>query len=343
MSAFAAASGLGSWPGTSPRPAAEVVVGELHGLTHLVELPARGIGADMIGRGAALVVDIALDTTPRGYRVATRPGAVTRRAKSLLGEDIDALEEAWERAGLRGSERAVKVQAPGPVTLAAQVELAGGHRAITDTGALRDLAASLAEGVSAHRSEVAKRLGCPVLVQFDEPSLPAALAGQLTGVTRLTPVAPVDESVVLELFDGCVSTVGGEVVLHCCATGVPWDMLRRSAFHAVSVDATRLGNAGIDGLGHFVDGGRSALLGMVPAIAPQRRVSAGEVADAVVALADQIGVGRSALGERLGVTPVCGLAGASDQWARTAIELAQKAADAIVGDPEALSSRRGSE
>ena len=40
----------------------------------------------------------------------------------------------------------------------------------------------------------------PVVVQFDEPSLPAALAGRLTGVTGLSPVHPVDESVAAALL-----------------------------------------------------------------------------------------------------------------------------------------------
>ena len=133
MSVFAAASGTGSWPGTVARQAAEVVVGELGGaLAHIVELPGRGVGADIVGRAGALLIDVAFDTVPRGYRVVARPGAVTRRAVSLLDEDIDALEEAWETAGLRGCGRPVKVQAPGPVTLAAELELGNGHRAITD-------------------------------------------------------------------------------------------------------------------------------------------------------------------------------------------------------------------
>ncbi len=71
MTAFATATGVGSWPGSSAREAAEVVVGELHRLPHLVELPDRGVGADMIGRAGALLVDIAIDTVPRGYRIAT--------------------------------------------------------------------------------------------------------------------------------------------------------------------------------------------------------------------------------------------------------------------------------
>ena len=208
MSAFARATGIGSWPGTSAREAAKVVVGELHQLTHVVELPARGVGADLIGRAGALLVDIAIDTVPRGYRIVARPGAVARRATSLLDEDVDALEEAWENAGLRGSGRAVKVQAPGPVTLAAQLELANGHRAITDGGAVRDLTASLAEGVAAHRATIARRLETDVVVQFDEPSLPAAMAGRLMGVTSLTPVHPVDDGLAVELFDVCAAATG---------------------------------------------------------------------------------------------------------------------------------------
>ena len=42
------------------------------------------------------------------------------------------------------------------------------------------------------------------------------------------------------------------------------------------------------------------------------------------------------LRDRIGVTPACGLAGATPQWARTAIELTQKAADAIADDPAAI-------
>ena len=146
----------------------------------------------MIGRAGALLVDIGIDTVPRGYRIANGRSAVVRRAASLLDEDIDALEEAWEKAGLRGGTRTVKVQAPGPITLAAQLELPGGHRAITDPGAVRDLAGSLAEGVVAHRAQLERRLETPVVVQFDEPLLPAALEGRLTGVTSFSPVHPVD-------------------------------------------------------------------------------------------------------------------------------------------------------
>lgn len=313
-----------------------MVVGELHTLTHLVELPARGVGADMIGRAGALLIDIGIDTVPRGYRIAAGRGAVTRRSISLLGEDVDALEEAWERAGLRGSTRTVKVQAPGPITLAAQLELPGGHRAITDAGAVRDLATSLAEGVAAHRAELARRLETTVVVQFDEPLLPAALAGRLTGVTAFSPVHPVDEAVATSLIDECVATVGGEVVLHSCASDLPWKALQRSALHAISVDVSTLTVADLDGVGEFVESARTVVLGVVPSTPPAAPPSVKEVAKAAAAVTDRLGFSGEVLSDRIGITPACGLAGATPEWARAAIELAQKAADAFAEDPSAF-------
>lgn len=337
MNVFSTATGIGSWPGTSARQAAEIVVGELGGaLPHLVELPERGVGADIIGRAGALLVDIAIDTVPRGYRIVARPGGVVRRAVSLLDEDIDALEEAWEIAGLGASGRPVKVQAPGPITLAAQLELPNGHRAITDLGALRDLTASLAEGLSRHRAELARRLSTTVVVQFDEPLLQVALAGRLTGVTSFSPVHPVDESVATELLDMCVAGVGTEVVLHSSAPELPWKMLQRSTISAVSVDVATLKPADLDGIGEFVEAGRVVMLGVVPTTAPATRPDVEQVAAAAAQVTDRLGFPRSVLAQRVGVTPAGGLAGATVEWAKTAIGLVHKVADAFAQDPEAV-------
>ncbi len=290
----------------------------------------------MLGRAAALLVDVALDTVPRGYRIVSRPGAVTRRAVSMLDEDMDAFEEAWEIAGLRGSDRVTKVQAPGPVTLAAGLELSNGHRAITDAGALRDLGASLAEGVGAHRAALARRLDTPVVVQFDEPTLPAALGGRLSGVTALSPVPALDEAVAEALLTKCVEVVGGAVMLHSCAPDIPWDMLQRSGIGAVSIDVNTLRAAELDGIAAFVESGGTVVLGAVDSRDPQRRPPVEEVAARVVAVTDRLGFGRSALRERVGVAPACGLAGATPQWARAAVGLARDAAQAFADDPDAI-------
>ncbi|HXS84640.1 MAG TPA: methionine synthase [Mycobacterium sp.] len=337
MSVFATATGIGSWPGLAARPAAEVVVGELGAaMAHLVELPARGVGADIVGRAGALLVDIAIDTVPRGYRLTARPGAVTRRAVSFLAEDVDALEEAWEVAGLRGSGRPVKVQAPGPITLAAALELSNGHRAITDPGAFHDIAASLAEGVAAHRASVSRRLDTPVVVQFDEPSLPAALAGHLSGVSKLSPVAAIEESSAVTVLDICATAAGTDVSVHTCASSIPWKVLQRSSIDAISVDVGSLQAADLDAIGEFVESGRAVMLGAVPSSAPARRPAVEEVATSVVSLTDRIGFNRSVLRKSIGIVPACGLAGATPEWARTAVGLARRVAEGFAEDPEAI-------
>ena len=96
-----AATGVGSQPGTDPREAAATVVGEVPLLPHLPELPARGVGADMIGRTAGMLVDIAVEVVPTGYRVTARPGRDHRRAVDLLRVDLDAFDEACEPAPAR--------------------------------------------------------------------------------------------------------------------------------------------------------------------------------------------------------------------------------------------------
>ena len=60
------------------------------------------------------------------------------------------------------------------------------------------------------------------------------------------------------------------------------------------------------------------------------------LAAAIVAVTDRLGFDRSALCDRIGVTPACGLAGATPQWARAAIGLARRAAELFTEDPDAI-------
>src|SRR4051794_39119752 len=110
------ATGVGSLPGTDVREAVRVVLGELPALPHLPELPGRGPGADMVGRAVGLLPGLHADVQPAGWRLVDLPGRDERRAVSWLGEDLDALEEL--AAGVEGP---LKLQACGPVTLAASL------------------------------------------------------------------------------------------------------------------------------------------------------------------------------------------------------------------------------
>src|SRR3954454_22944694 len=183
------ATGVGSMPGEDIDAALGVVVEALPDLPHLPELPARGAGSDMVGRTAAQLVDLHVDLQPAGWRLVGRPGLDEMRAQDRLDRDLDALVPA-----LPGYDGVFKVQLAGPWTMAATLELSRGGRAVSDPGATRDLAASLAEAARDHLADVARRLRAARLVlQLDEPSLPAVLAGSVpteSGFGRVAAVEP---------------------------------------------------------------------------------------------------------------------------------------------------------
>ncbi|MDJ0392002.1 methionine synthase [Rhodococcus sp. G-MC3] len=332
----ALATGIGSWPGTDIREAASIVLGELPALPHLVELPARGLGADIIGRTGALMVDLELDVRTSGYRVAQGKSKSAQRALDLLHEDLDVLEELWETGGFAATHRVLKLQAAGPFTMAAQVELRGGHRVLTDRGAVRDFAESLAEGMRRHCAEVSARLGVDVVVQLDEPSLPAVLAGSLSGVTRLDTVRAVPEPEAVDLLDSVVRQIGVPTVIHCCSSDAPLDLIRRTAAEAASIDMSLVTSKDLDSVGEFLQAGKTLLLGLVPSAAPEREPTWREVATPAVTLVDRLGFPRAVLASQISVTPACGLSGATPTWARQALDLAGNVADAFQDAPDSL-------
>lgn len=326
-------------PGTDPVETAAVVVGELPGLPHLPELPARGLGADLIGRSAALLVDLAVEEVPSGYRVTARPGIDHRRAVDALRRDLDALEEAVERSGARPS--VVKVQVAGPWTLTSGIELPRGRRVLTDPGALREFTESLNEGIAVHVAEVAKRTGASVVVQLDEPSLPTVLAGALptpSGYGNVSAVPEPDAREVLQtVVDNAKKITGNPVVIHCCAPRPPVGLLASSGAGALSLDATLFGGmptAFADELGEAWDSGIVLFLGLVPSVDPGRPATLAELAKPALELADRLGFPRSTLADRAVSTPTCGMAGASAAWAKRALGLCRDLGKAFVEPPE---------
>lgn len=330
------ATGVGSMPGDDVREAAASVVGELPLLPHLPELPARGVGADMIGRTAALLVDIAVEVWPTGYRVAARAGGDHRRGVDLLRGDLDAFDEACEPA----RPGWVKVQVAGPWTLAAGVELHTGHRVLTDRGAVREFAASLTEGLRAHVAEVAARTGAQVVLQLDEPSLPAVLGGRVPTPSGYGTVRSVSGTAVRDVLRDLLADVGVPVVLHCCADDAPLRLLADLDAAAISVDATRPAVSGrtavpaaLDRLGEIWDAGTPLLLGLVPATGLGDRVTATDLARRAFDLADRLGFARARLAGLAVPTPTCGLAGATPDGARRAMALCRELGH-IFTDPD---------
>jgi methionine synthase II (cobalamin-independent) len=317
--AWGPATGVGSLPGTDPAEAVRLVVGELPDFAHLPELPARGPGADLIGRSAALLVDLAFDLTPAGWRLVPREGIDQRRAREFLERDLDALHDVAE-----GWTGPLKVQAAGPWTLAAGLERTRGDRAVVDPGARRDLAQSLAEGLAAHVAAVSARVpGAQVVVQLDEPSVPAVLQGGLPTVSGFGKLAAVEESVVEQELTAFVSQLPGPVVLHCCAHRAPLELFRSAGAEAVSFDLGLVQD--LDSIGTAIEAGTHLLVGVVPGtdtVLPAPKATASRVR----AWWNELGFPVEQLAAAVTLTPACGLAGATPGYARDAMTHVREAA-----------------
>lgn len=307
-----AATAVGSLRGTDAAAAQRLVFDLLPDLPHLVELPERGPGADLVGRGAALLTDLAVDLQPAGWRFVPRPGRDLSRARDLLARDLDVLAEVGD-----GWTGPLKIQAAGPWTLAATVELARGDKSLADPSAVADIAESLAAGLAEHVAAVCRAVpGAQVLVQLDEPSLPAVVAGHVptaSGFGALRVPETPELQAVLTTVLGDLPAPG----VHCCAAGVPVALLRDAGARWVGLDLTLLGRREEDTLGEALEAGAGIVLGLDgdagPALALQRR----------------LGVDPTAWLAQTLVSPRCGMAAAGDY--RAAVAAGRRLADEVGG------------
>jgi len=334
-------------PGENPLEAARVVAGELPDFPYLAELPGRGPGADITGRAAALLVDMPVELAgPRGWRIAERPGVDLRRARSLLSSDLDAMEEA-----LDGYSGLVKVQLAGPWTLAATIEQPHSLKpALADPGLVADLAASLAEGVAVHVAEVGKRLPkATVLVQFDEPALPAVLHGAVPTPSGLSRVREVEDEVARERLHQVLAATPNYTVVHCCGHDFPFGIIMSAGADAVSFDPTQLRRGDFDAFAEAAEAAAGLLIGALPTTGPPEAEPAGEqggreqgarrsgrdprtrptpsdTARVVRDLWHKMDLPPADCAPQVVITPACGLAGASPKQARDALRWCREAA-----------------
>ncbi|MFG3681445.1 methionine synthase [Micromonospora chalcea] len=323
-----AATGIGSLPGTDIAEAQRVVLGELPTLPHLPELPARGPGADLVGRSAGLLVELPVELYAGRWRIAPRPGRDLRRARDLMERDLDQLAEQAE-----GYAGPVKVQAAGPFTLAAALELPIGGRMLRDPGAVRDLAGSLGEGLRRHVDAVTRRLPrASVLLQLDEPSLPAVLAGRVPTESGFGTHRPVETEVARALLRDVIDAAGVPALVHCCAPDVPLDLIRSAGAVGVALDLSLVTE--LDPLGEAIDAGLGLLAGAAPTLPPAsgRAPTSAEVADRVRRVWDRLGFPRRRLAEQVVVTPACGLAGATPGYARAVLTACRDAGRRLAED-----------
>ncbi|MER7003999.1 methionine synthase [Dactylosporangium sp. NPDC000555] len=306
-------------PGSDIAEAQRIVLGELPDLPHLPELPARGPGADMIGRGGAFLVELPIELYAARWRMAARPGHDLRVARDLLERDLDTMtEQAAEFAGV------FKVQVPGPWTLAASLALPIGGQVLRDPGACRDLVESLIDGVRAHVAEVRARLPhATVLLQLDEPSLPAVLAGRVPTESGFGTLRAVDPAVARTALSGVIAAAGVQVVVHCCAPSAPLQLLREAGALGVALDLSLVRD--LDGLGEHLDAG----MGLFAGVAGR---SSADLAGQVRDLWRKLGFPLKTMAAQVVVTPPCGLP--ADAGARSTLTAVREAGRRLTDDAE---------
>lgn len=344
-------SGIGSWPGTDMRTTVRLVRDLLAearddprgGIPYLPELPARGPGAEIVGRTAGALVDLPVDLQPSGWRMVDRSGRDAERTEAMWRRDLDDLAEAFD--GYQGD---LKVQLAGPWTMAASVRLGRGERLVVDPGACRDLRESLAEGVTRHLARVGRLVpGARLWLQIDEPMLPHVLAGSLptsSGFGRIRAVDPAEAATGLRQ----VLAAAGDAptIVHCCADVVPLPVIRQAGAGSVALDTGLLGASGWESVAATVEAGVGLWAGVVntnladgpPPSAtdgqgrPPRAASGAaahrELADRLLHSWRDVGLPAEGLNDVI-LTPSCGLAGLSPEQAVTAQRRAVDAAGAL--------------
>jgi hypothetical protein len=309
------ATGIGSLPGTDIAEAQRIVLGELPDLPHLPELPERGAGADLIGRGAGFLVEMPVQVYAGTWTITSRPGKDMRRAADLLDRDLDQISEQADTF-----DGTFKIQAVGPWTLAASLDLAIGGRLLRDPGAVRDLTDSLAEGLRRHVANVQRRIPrATVLLQLDEPSMPAVMAGHVPTESGFGAYRAVEAANAATGLRTIVEAVGTPVVVHCCAPDVPLQVVRDAGAVAVALDLGFVSD--LDPLGEAIEAGLGLFAGAVDTTAPSagRAITSAQVAERVRTLWNRLSFPAERLPRQVVVTPACGLAGASEPYVRTVL------------------------
>jgi methionine synthase II (cobalamin-independent) len=162
-----------------------------------------------------------------------------------------------------------------------------------------------------------------VVVQLDEPSVPAVLEGALPTISGFGKLAAVEAAVVEQELAAVIAAIPYPLVVHCCATRAPIGLFRAAGADGGGLDAGLVQD--LDALGTAVEASTHLLLGVVPgtdAPLPTPKATASRIS----ALWNELGFPADRLVEAVTLTPACGLAGATPSYARAAMAHVREAA-----------------
>jgi methionine synthase II (cobalamin-independent) len=179
-----------------------------------------------------------------------------------------------------------------------------------------------------HLAEVARRLPAARLVlQLDEPALPAVLAGSIPTESGFGRIAAIDSAIVRDQLAAVIDHVDAPVVVHCCATAAPLTLFADAGASAVGVELST--GLDLDVLGTLVEADVALWLGVVPSLGPGVPPVVRQVLAPVREMWRQLSFAADRLPTAVSLTPACGLAGASEGWARTALRVVAQSARAL--------------
>lgn len=284
---------LGPLPGTSIAEAADVIASECPVRT-IPQLPQRGLLDDANAHTFALMPELPIDKGPRSWRLTTRPQTLTRRMWDLNERDLDTLEELW------GSAEHLIFAVQGPWSLSTTIELGNGHRAVTDSGALRDITEVFTGALVRHVRNLRRRFGAEVDIIINEPHVNALAAGEVEGTSDFDEIRPLHVKTLGERLHGVNEQLAKEGVsmvrLGLFGPDPLLEAARISEVPSVLISQKAItSNQLLDELGQTIAGGMRVGLGCVNAgdTLDEERAHPREKAVAVAALFDELALDRS--------------------------------------------------
>lgn len=175
---------LGPLPGASIVEAADVIASECP-IRTIPHLPQRGLADDPNAHTVALMPELPIERGPRSWRLTTRPQTLTRRMWDAGERDLDTLEELW------GNTEKLIFAVQGPWSMATDIEMSNGHRAVTDNGALRDITEIFIGALIRHADNLRSRFGADVEIIINEPKLNPLSTGSIPGTTDFDEIKPI--------------------------------------------------------------------------------------------------------------------------------------------------------
>jgi len=330
----ASATALGPWPGSDPAEANRIIRGELGDphLPFLPELPGRGVGSDAVGRTGSLLVDLAIDVQPHGWRLVDKPGKDAKRARSALSTDINVLADIAGAEDVSATE--FKIQLMGPLSLAANLYLHNGERALLDYGARRDIAESLAAGVAEHLNRIATALpGARLVVQIDEPDIASVMAGTIptaSGYRTLRSISGEEVTGAWRVVIEALKSAGVvEAVVSVPEIEAPIERILAAGADGVAVPLKALTTRQWEQLAAAVEDGKRVWAGALPTSETQAQLPrTAEVVESIWKPWRQLGLPASGLAG-LRVTPSTGLADFKPSTAKDVLTKLTQVADGL--------------